>query len=67
MKRTIKLTAKDEDEKVEITIKLDAYYSEEWYPRDAVNKRFDEIVTNIVKKVLLEDYKFKDINAHKKT
>lgn len=66
MKRTVRLTANDEREKLKIVIKLNADYSNDFYPREKVNERVNTIVDNIVKKILLEDYNFKDIKAHKK-
>ena len=68
MKRTIKLSAKNEDEKVEIIIKLDADHSSEWNPRGSVNKRMEKIIDSITKRVLMEDlgYNFSKIKAHKK-
>lgn len=61
MKRTIRLTAKDKTEKLEVVLKLNGDYSGEWSPRDESSKRINKIVDKLVKEVLLEYYQFKDI------
>lgn len=68
MKRMVKLIGEDEDHKVEITVRLTRGYSGSIYTSlpDKTDTDISSLVDRVVKDVLMPDFHFSNIKAHKR-